>query len=121
LAGNVAITSTNRAALRMVTVRIVGDASQRTLTLGEAGKWIGAAKPTALAAGKIAVLSLTAFGSAESDVIAAYAADTHSSFLSPHSSPRPPTATARTSAMTPPSTTSPAPLPPTAIPPASRF
>jgi hypothetical protein len=34
-----------------------------------------AAKPTALAAGKVAALSLTAFGSAESDVIAAYAVE----------------------------------------------
>jgi hypothetical protein len=75
LTGDVAITTTNRAALRMVTVRIIGDSSQRTLTLSEAWKWIGAAKPTTLAAGKVAVLSLTAFGSAESDVIAAYAVE----------------------------------------------
>jgi hypothetical protein len=38
-------------------------------------KRIAAAKPTTLAAGKVAVLSLTAFGTAESDVIAAYAVE----------------------------------------------
>jgi hypothetical protein len=59
----------------MFTVRIIGDSSQRTLTLSEVWKWIGAAKPTTLAAGKVAVLSLTAFGANESDVIAAYAVE----------------------------------------------
>lgn len=75
LTGDVTITSSNRAAAKAVAVRIVGDTVQRTLTLNEAWKWIGAAKPTALAANKVAALSLTAFGTAESDVLAAYAVE----------------------------------------------
>ena len=75
LTGDVTLTSSNRAAARAVTVRIVGDSSDRALTLREPWKWIGAAKPTALAANKVTVLSLAAFGTSESDVIAAYAVE----------------------------------------------
>lgn len=65
-------TSSNRAPARAVAIRIIGDTVERTLTLNEAWKWLGAVKPTVLGSGKVAVLSLTAFGVNETDVLAAY-------------------------------------------------
>ncbi|MHB1310313.1 MAG: hypothetical protein ACYDC1_02765 [Limisphaerales bacterium] len=70
--GDVTLTSSNRAPVRAVAIRIIGNTVERTLTLNEAWKWLGAVKPTVLGAGKVAVLSLTAFGVNETDVLAAY-------------------------------------------------
>lgn len=72
LTGDVTFTSSNRAPARAVAIRIIGDTVERTLTLNEAWKWLGAVKPTVLGAGKVTVLSLTAFGVNEGDVLAAY-------------------------------------------------
>lgn len=74
LAGNVTFTTSNRAAPRARTIRIIGDGSSRTLTFPAGWIFLGAAAPTALAANKIAILSVTCFGANDSDVVAAYSA-----------------------------------------------
>ena len=61
LAGDVTFTSSNRAPARAVAIRIIGDTVERTLTLNEAWKWLGAVKPTVLGAGKVAVLAPEGF------------------------------------------------------------
>lgn len=74
LTGNVTFTTSNRAVPRAVSVRIIGDGSSRTLAFPAGWIFLGAAAPTALAANKIAILSVTCFGANDSDVVAAYSA-----------------------------------------------
>jgi hypothetical protein len=73
LAGNLALQTSNRATGRAVVLRLVGDASSRTLTFPGSWVFLGATAPSALAAGKTAILSITYFGSADSDAVCAYA------------------------------------------------
>lgn len=73
LTGNITFTTSNRVAGKMATVRIIADGSTRTFTF-PAWKFMGAI-PANIAANKTAILSLTAFGSAETDVVAAYAVE----------------------------------------------
>lgn len=75
LTGNVTFTTSNRAAGRSKTIRIVGDSSLRTFTFPAGWTWIGVAAPASLAANKDAVLTITAFGTADTDVVAAYAVE----------------------------------------------
>lgn len=75
LTGNVTFTVSNRAAGRSKTIRIIGDSSLRTFTFPAGWTFVGAAAPASLAANKAAVLTITAFGTADSDIIAAYAAE----------------------------------------------
>lgn len=72
LTGNVTFTTSNRGAPKSITIRIIGDASDRTLTFPGGWKWYGD-MPSALAANKEGILSVTCFGSNEADVRAAYA------------------------------------------------
>jgi len=74
LTGNVTFTTSNRAAGRCKTIRIVGDTSSRTLTF-PSWTFVGAAAPTSLAANKDAILTITAFGTADTDIVAAYAVE----------------------------------------------
>jgi len=72
LTGDIDFTaSSNRAAGRSVVIRVVGDGSQRTLAFNASWTFLGT-KPATLAANKDAVLSLTAFGANESDVVACW-------------------------------------------------
>lgn len=75
LTGNVTFTSSNLAAPRSISVRIIGDGSIRTLTFPAGWKFLGAAAPASLAANKIAVLSVTSFGTTDANVVAAYSAE----------------------------------------------
>jgi len=75
LAGDVTFATSNRAADRAVTIRIIGDGSSRNLAFPGGWKFVGAAAPSSLAAGKVAILSLVCFGSNDSDVVAAYAVE----------------------------------------------
>lgn len=75
LSGAVTFESTNRAAARSIVVRLIAGASSRNLTFPGGWKFIGAAAPTSLAANKEAILTITAFGTTENDVRAAYAAE----------------------------------------------
>lgn len=72
LAGNLELTTSNLAAGRTVVLRLLPGASQRTLTFPVDWVFIGS-KPANIAASKTAVLSLTAFGTTNADVVAAYA------------------------------------------------
>jgi hypothetical protein len=74
LTGNITFTTSNRAAGRSKTIRIVGDSSLRTFTF-PGWTFVGAAAPASLAANKDAILTITAFGTADTDIVAAYAVE----------------------------------------------
>lgn len=71
LAGNIAFTTSNRSAGEMVTLRIICDSAQRTLTFPAGWRFIGP-KPANIAASKVAVLTIMLFGTADTDGVAAY-------------------------------------------------
>jgi hypothetical protein len=71
LTGNLTFTTSNRANGRTVTIRLVCDSTQRTLTFPIDWVFVGI-KPAGIAASKVAVLSLTFFGTADANCIAAY-------------------------------------------------
>jgi hypothetical protein len=73
LTGNVTFTTSNRASGRSKTIRIVADGSSRNLTFPAGWTFVGAAAPSSIAASKTAILTVTFFGTADSDAIAAYA------------------------------------------------
>lgn len=73
LTGAVTFTTSNRAAPRSVTLKITGGGSDRALTF-PSWVFVGAAAPTSLAANKTAVLTITAFGTADTDIVAAWVA-----------------------------------------------
>ena len=74
LTGDVAFAASNRAAGRSVTLRVVNGATERTLSFPAGWTFVGA-KPTAIAASKTGILPITAFGDADADVVAAWAAE----------------------------------------------
>lgn len=71
LTGDLTLTTSNRATGRTAVIRIIADASQRTLTFPADWKFLGT-KPANIAASKTGVLSLTFFGTADSDCVAAW-------------------------------------------------
>lgn len=71
LTGPLAFTTSNRASGRTVTLRLICDGTARALTFPAGWVFIGA-KPGTIAASKTAVLSLTFFGTADADCVAAY-------------------------------------------------
>tara|TARA_R110000803_G_scaffold71192_1_gene134324 strand:+ start:2498 stop:3109 length:612 start_codon:yes stop_codon:yes gene_type:complete len=77
LSGATAITfntTSNKAVGRSKTIRLVNDATLQNLTLHASWKVIGTA-PADIAASKTGVLTLTCFGTAEADIVAAYAVE----------------------------------------------
>lgn len=70
LAGNVSFTSGAFGFGKEMLVRIVCDASLRTLTWPPAWRWVGATAPVNIAANKVGLLQLWCFGTGESDVVA---------------------------------------------------
>jgi hypothetical protein len=75
LTGDLTLATSNRASGRQVTLRLVCDATQRTLTFPAGWVFVGT-KPSNIAASKTAVLSLTFFGTADTDCVAAYGVQT---------------------------------------------
>lgn len=75
LTGVIEFTTSNLAAGRSKTVRIIGDSSERALTFPAGWTFVGAAAPATLAANKDAVLTLTSFGTTDANVVAAYAVE----------------------------------------------
>lgn len=71
ITGDVTYSSSNLAAGRCVTIKITCDSTKRTLTFPSGWKFL-TTKPADIEASTMAVLSLTSFGTADSDVIAAY-------------------------------------------------
>lgn len=73
ITGDPTFATSNRAAGRSVTYRLDPGAAARTPTWAAGWNWVGAAAPTTLTANKEGVLTLTCFGTADTDVFAAYA------------------------------------------------
>jgi hypothetical protein len=71
LTGPLTFTTSNRANGLRVTLRLLPGASDRTLTFPPEWPFLSD-KPATIAANKLAILSLTFFGTAESDCIPAY-------------------------------------------------
>ncbi len=77
LSGATAITfntTSNKAVGRSKTIRLVNDATLQNITLNASWKVVGTV-PTDIAASKTAILTLTCFGTAEADIVAAYAVE----------------------------------------------
>ena len=72
LTGNLELTTSNLANGRTLVLRLVADGSQRTLSFPTDWKFLGT-KPANIAASKVGVLSITAFGATNADAVAAYA------------------------------------------------
>jgi hypothetical protein len=70
--GAVTFTASNYTAGNSVSVRIVAGGASRNLTFPAGWKFVSA-KPTSLASGKVGVLAVTSFGTAEADAVAAWA------------------------------------------------
>jgi len=71
IAANTTFTTANRAIGKSKTLKITTDATLRTLDF-PAWKFVGA-KPADQAASKVGILTLTCFGTADTDIVAAYA------------------------------------------------
>jgi hypothetical protein len=75
LTGALQFLTSNRAGGRQVTIRLICDSTARALTFPAGWVFVGT-KPSTIAASKTAVLSLTYFGTADSDCVAAYGVQT---------------------------------------------
>jgi hypothetical protein len=75
LTGNCTFQSANLGTLRSVTVRIICDGTPRNLGFPGTWKFVGPAAPASIAASKVAILSLIAYGNSDSDVVAGYAVE----------------------------------------------
>jgi len=75
ITGNITYTASNYSAGRSLSIRITCDGTQRNLTFPAGWVFVGS-KPTAIAASKVAVLSITSFGATEANTVAAYAVQT---------------------------------------------
>jgi len=73
ISANTTFTTSNRAIGKSKTIKITTDGSTRTLTF-PAWKFVGA-KPTEQAGNKIAILTVTCFGTADTDIVAGYAVE----------------------------------------------
>jgi len=71
LTGNITFTTSNLAAGRGVTVRVICDSSTRTYTF-PAWKFVGSAAPASCTANKVGLLSLLSFSTTDANVVAAY-------------------------------------------------
>lgn len=75
LTGDVTFTTSNRAAGRSVVLRIICDGTNRNFTFPAGWKFLGVSAPASITANKTAVLSVTLFGTADSDAVCAYSVE----------------------------------------------
>jgi len=75
LAGDITFQSSNLAAGKCISVRIVGDGSIRSLAFPGGWTFLGDGAPTDIAANKTGVLSVTSFSNDDANVVAAYAVE----------------------------------------------
>jgi len=75
ITGNITYTSQNYSEGKSLTVRITSDGTARNLNFPASWVFVGS-KPTSLAASKVAILSVTSFGTTEANCVAAYAVQT---------------------------------------------
>lgn len=73
ISANTTFTTANRASGKSKTIRIITDSTLRTLTF-PAWKFVGPT-PADQAASKTGILTITAFGTADTDIVAAYAVE----------------------------------------------
>ena len=71
LTGDLELTTANRAEGRTLVLRLIADGTERTLTFPAGWVFVGT-KPATIAASKTGVLSLTFFGTADTDCVAAW-------------------------------------------------
>jgi hypothetical protein len=74
ISANTTFTTANRATGKSKTIKITTDGTARTLTFPSGWKFVGT-KPTEQAASKIGILTCTCFGTADTDIVAAYAVE----------------------------------------------
>ena len=74
LSGGTINASANRAAGKSIVIKIAAGGSARTFTWNGSWVFIGE-QPTSIAANKTAILSMTCFGTAETDVVCSYAVE----------------------------------------------
>lgn len=72
LEGSVQFTSSGRSGGKALTVKVSGGGVARSLSFPAGWTWLHLGVPTELASGKVAILSATAFGTGESDVVAVW-------------------------------------------------
>jgi hypothetical protein len=69
---NTTFTTSNLGNGRSASVRVVCDASTRTLSFPGTWTWLGSGPPSSLAANDVGYLSITAYGATDADVVAAW-------------------------------------------------
>ena len=69
---NTAFATSNLGNGRSASVRVVCDATTRTLTFPGTWTWLGSGPPASLAANDVGYLSITAYGATDADVVAAW-------------------------------------------------
>ena len=75
ITGNITYTATNYSAGKSLSIRVTSDGTARNLAFPTNWVFVGA-KPSSIAASKIAILSVTSFGTTEANAVAAYAVQT---------------------------------------------
>lgn len=72
LTGNIVYTGSEYSAGSSVTIRVTNGSTQRNVAFPSGWKFVGE-KPTNIASNKVAILTITSFGSTEADCVAAWA------------------------------------------------
>ena len=72
LTGDLELTASNQLAGRNVAIRLIGDSTDRDLVFPAGWGFLGSGRPTSLDADKVAILSITFFGSTDADAICSY-------------------------------------------------
>ena len=75
LTDNVSFTTTNRGSGKFLTLRVVPGSSTRTFTSFADWVWLSSSEPASIAASKTGILSLTCYGTAETDIVAVWAVE----------------------------------------------
>jgi hypothetical protein len=75
ITGDITYAATNYSAGKSLSIRVTSDGTARNLAFPTNWVFVGA-KPTSIAASKIAILSVTSFGTTEANAVAAYAVQT---------------------------------------------
>lgn len=77
LTGDPTFSTSNRAPARFLSLKLDANGSDRSLSFSASWKWLGTdhSAGVTLSNGKIAVLSLTCYGTAETDIVATYVAE----------------------------------------------
>ena len=75
ISGAIALDTTNRGSGKFLTLRVVDNGSGQNITYASGWKWLSDSGPSTIAASKTGILSLTCYGTAESDIVAVWAVE----------------------------------------------